>query len=231
MENRKKLGLDLPFPLIYVLRFTIYLPYTISFDAMLTLAIAALALAPQKAPSYVSSYNPHGPVIVTTMAKSGSFEITTDPETSPKTVAHILALVKSGFYDGQKIHRVEPWVTQWGAPASKTKPMMVKDKKTGKMVLNDAVGDGGSGKNIETFEMAPNVDFLRGVVGIASEGLQLPGDSQLFILKKDAMRLFRSYAVVGKVTKGMDVVDKIKFGDQIKSMRVRERTVKTKPIS
>jgi len=187
---------------------------------MLTIAIAAITLFHQKKPAYVQSYNPHGPVIVTTMDKGGSFEITTDPETSPKTVAHILSLVRSGFYDGQKVHRVESWVTQWGAPASKNKPMLVKDKKTGKMVLNDAVGDGGSGKNIETFEMAPGVDFVRGIVGIASEGLQLPGDSQLFILKSDAMRLYRSYAVVGKVTKGMDVVDKIKFGDKIKSMRV-----------
>jgi cyclophilin family peptidyl-prolyl cis-trans isomerase len=187
---------------------------------MIAIALAAFAFAPQKA-NYIQPYHPTGPVIVTTMEKGGSFEITTDPATSPKTVAHILALVKSGFYDKQKVHRVEFWVTQWGAPASKTQPMMVKGKD-GKMTLNDKVGDGGSGKNIEDFEAAPSVDYLRGVVGIASEGLQLPGDSQLFILKKDAMRLYRSYAVVGKVTKGMDVVDKIKFGDRIKSMKMRE---------
>ncbi len=187
---------------------------------MFSLAIAALALAPQTK-TYVKPYNPTGPVIVTTMENGKSFEITTDPVNSPKTVSHILALVRSRFYDKQRIHRVEPWVTQWGAPASKNQPMMVKDKKTGKMVVNDAVGDGGSGHDISAFEMAKDVDYLRGVVGIASEGLQLPGDSQLFILKKDATRLYISYAVVGKVTKGMDVVDAIKFGDRIKSMRVR----------
>ena len=189
---------------------------------MLTLALAAVILSPQKAPSYVKAYNPSGPVIVATMESGKSFEITTDPKTSPKTIAHILALVKKRFYDDQRIHRVEPWVTQWGAPASKgNKPMMIKDK-TGKMVVNDAVGDGGSGKDIEDFEMAPGVDFLRGVVGIASNGLQMPGDSQLFVLKSNRMYLYKSYAVVGKVTKGMDVVDKIKFGDRIKSMRVRK---------
>ena len=188
---------------------------------MITAAVAAFAFIGQKTPAYVQSYHPTGPVIVTTMENGGQFDITTDPATSPKTVAHILALVRSHFYDGQRIHRVEPWVTQWGAPQSKgNKPMMVKGKD-GKMTLSDAVGDGGSGKDIEKFEMAPGVDFVRGIVGIASEGLQLPGDSQLFILKSDAMRLYRSYAVVGKVTRGMEVVDKIKLGDRIKSMKVR----------
>ena len=187
---------------------------------MLAFIAAAIALAPQNS-KYVQAYRPSGPVIVVSMERGGSFDITTDPQTSPKTVEHILGLVKRGFYDGQRVHRVESWVTQWGAPESKTLPMMVKDKKTGKMVPNEKVGDGGSGKNIPVFESAPGVDFVRGMVGIASEGLQLPGDSQLFVLKADAMRLYRSYAVVGKVTSGMDVVDKIKLGDRIRSMRIR----------
>lgn len=188
---------------------------------MLALFAVAVLLAPQNS-KYVQSYHPTGPVIQVTMEHGGSFDITTDPLTSPKTVEHILQLVRSGFYNGQRLHRVESWVTQWGAPESKTLPMMVKDKN-GKMVPNEKVGDGGSGKNIPVFEPAPGVDFVRGMVGIASEGLQLPGDSQLFILKADAMRLYRSYAVVGKVTRGMDVVDKIKLGDRIRSMTVPRR--------
>jgi cyclophilin family peptidyl-prolyl cis-trans isomerase len=186
---------------------------------MLAFIAASIALAPQNS-KYVQSYHPTGPVIVVSMVSGGSFDITTDPQTSPKTVEHILGLVRRGFYDGQRVHRVESWVTQWGAPESKNLPMMVKDKKTGKMVPNEKVGDGGSGKNISAFEPAPGVDFVRGMVGIASEGLQLPGDSQLFVLKADAMRLYSSYAVVGKVTRGMDVVDKVKLGDRIRSMRV-----------
>lgn len=192
---------------------------------MFALVFAALALAPQNA-KHVQPYHPTGPVIVVSMEHGGSFDITTDPANSPKTVAHILTLVRSGFYDGQRIHRVESWVTQWGAPASKTLPLMVKGKG-GKMEVNEKVGDGGSGKNIPVFEGAPSVDFLRGTVGIASEGLQLPGDSQLFVLKADTMRLYRSYAVVGKVTRGMEVVDKIKFGDRIRSMRVGRSTHST----
>ena len=182
------------------------------------LAIAGSASV-QKIPG-PEDYRPGGPKIVFAMASGRSFTITTDPKSSPLTVTHILGLVKKGFYDGQRVHRVESWVTQWGAPASRTQPLMVKDKKTGKMILNDAVGDGGSGKDIAKFEMS-EVDYYRGVVGIASNGLQQPGDSQLFVLKKDWQRLYHSYAAVGKVTKGMDVVDGIKKGDRIRSARVK----------
>ncbi|MDQ2985737.1 MAG: peptidylprolyl isomerase [Armatimonadota bacterium] len=171
---------------------------------MLTL-VAALALAPQAA------YTPTGPVIEVRIAGRGAFHIRTDPKRSPKTVAHISALVKKRFYDKQRIHRVESWVTQWGAPASKDKPL-----------TTDAVLSGGSGKQIP-FELA-DVDFTRGVVGIASTGLQVGGDSQIFVLKADTLRLYSSYAVLGKVTKGMEVVDRIQKGDRIVSM-----TIKSKP--
>lgn len=163
------------------------------------------------------AYQPNGPKLVFTMTSGKSFTITTDPKRSPLTVAHIVDLVKKGFYDGQRVHRVEWWVTQWGAPASRNEPMDVKDPKTGKMEQNPRVGDGGSGKDIAKFEGSTDVDYYRGVVGIASTGLQVPGDSQIFILKKDALRLYNSYAVVGKVTQGMDTVGVIQRGDRIKS--------------
>jgi cyclophilin family peptidyl-prolyl cis-trans isomerase len=188
---------------------------------MLTLFCAAVLMSPasfQKLPN-ANDYRPAGPKVVFTMANGRSFTITTDPKNSPKTVAHILGLVRKGFYDGQRVHRVEHWVTQWGAPASRNEPLDVKDPKTGKMKQNERVGDGGSGKDISKFEMS-EVDYYRGVVGIASNGLQLPGDSQLFVLKKDTLRLYHSYAVVGKVTQGMSVVDAIKRGDRFRSARV-----------
>ena len=164
-------------------------------------------------------YNPVGPKIRFTMSSGKSFVVTTDPKRSPLTVKHIRGLVKDGFYNRQRIHRVEPWVTQWGAPASRNEPLDIKDAK-GKLDLNPKVGDGGSGTNIAKFEGSLDVDFIRGVVGIASDGLGEVGDSQLFVLKADAMRLYNSYAVVGKVTEGMSVVDAIKRGDRIKAAKV-----------
>lgn len=182
---------------------------------LMTTLIATLALGLQAG----VPYNPSGPQIRFTMASGKSFTITTDPKRSPLTVKHVLGLVKSGFYNRQRIHRVEPWVTQWGAPASKSEPLDIKGAD-GKMDLNPKVGDGGSGSNLPKFEGSLDVDFIRGVVGIASDGLGMPGDSQLFILKSDAMRLYNSYAVVGKVTEGMSVVDAIKRGDRIRSAKV-----------
>ena len=177
---------------------------------MLTVAVAFVSLVQ-------ATYCPTGPQIEVGMVSGKSFVITTDPNSSPKTVQHILDLVKAKFYDRQRIHRVESWVTQWGAPQSKDQPLDIKNKD-GKKELNEKVGDGGSGKDVP-FEMS-EVDYVRGVVGVASTGLQVGGDSQLFILKKDALRLYHSYAVVGMVTKGMDVVDGIKRGDRIAKMRI-----------
>jgi len=153
------------------------------------------------------TYHPHGPKIEFTMASGKSFVITTDPKDSPITVAHIIGLVRRHFYDKQRVHRVEDWVTQWGDPLSKTAPMSDKN-----------MGDGGSGHDVK-FEMS-EVDWDTSLVGVAAEGLQLGGDSQLFVLKKPAWRLYHSYAVVGKVTKGMEVVDGIKKGDRIRSARM-----------
>lgn len=165
-----------------------------------------------------ANYNPTGPKIEFTMASGKSFVITTDPKTSPKTVAYILARVKEKFYDNQRVHRVEWWVTQWGAQQSKTEPLDVT--KDGKKEPNDKVASGGYKNDIEVFEPGENIDYVRGMVGIASTGLQVPGGSQIFVLKKDAFRLYRSYAVLGKVTRGMDVVGRIQRGDRIKSARI-----------
>lgn len=160
------------------------------------------------AQSGIKPYAPTGPKIEVKMASGGRFVITTDPKHSPKTVAHILDLSRKGFYDGIRIHRVEYWVTQWGDPQSKTKAMD-----------DPRMGDGDTGMRLP-FEMC-DVDFTRGVVGIASDGLQNGGDCQLFVIKKDRLYLYHSYAVVGKVTEGMSVVDRIRKGDRIRSMTVR----------
>lgn len=171
------------------------------------MTVLAAILALQTTPAWVPPYHPHGPLIVVTMGSGARFTIETDPKGSPDTVSKILRLVRRGFYDGQRVHRVESWVVQWGDPVSR-KGMNAK-----------GLGDGGSGIPIQ-FEERPDVDFTRGIVGIASEGLQRGGDSQLFIIKTDRLYLYRSYAVVGRVISGMDVVGRIEKGDKVRSMRV-----------
>ena len=60
-----------------------------------------------------------GPVIVVETSK-GTFAFETYPREAPKTVAHIVALVRRGFYDGQRVHRAIPgFLAQWGDPRSR----------------------------------------------------------------------------------------------------------------
>lgn len=141
--------------------------------------------------------------LVVTFTNGKSFTIEVDAKNAPKTAAHIMALVKKKFYDGQRFHRVEDWVVQWGDPGSKK---------------SLEVGGGGSGKNMP-FE-AGKLSFKKGVVGIASTGAKVGGDSQLFVVRRDSTFLDGSYAAMGRVTKGMDVIMNLKRGDTIKSMKV-----------
>src|SRR5439155_254102 len=60
-----------------------------------------------------------GPVIVVETTK-GTFAFETYPRDAPKTVGHVVALVRRGFYDGQRVHRAIPgFLVQWGDPQSR----------------------------------------------------------------------------------------------------------------
>lgn len=168
---------------------------------MLTLLLAAVALAPQAGPGKLT-----GPQLVVTLDSGSKFTIHCDQQGSPKTVRRVVELVRSKFYDGQRFHRVESWVVQWGSPESK------------KNVDAPGVPNGGSGKKME-FEGSKR-PFVRGTVGVASTGQRVGGDSQLFVVTRDAEWLNGDYAVLGVVTVGMDVVAKVRRGDRIKSIAV-----------
>ena len=165
----------------------------------MSILIAAIAL------SAAQGYHPIGPMIEVELAGHRSFVITTDPQGAPQTTRAILRLVRAHFYDGQRIHRVESWVVQWGDPLSKTLPPG-----------DSRLGSSGSGHSLP-FEDS-GVNFTKGVVGIASTGTGVGGDSQLFVLTKDAVHLNHGYAVLGKVTRGMKVVEHIQAGDKIVRM-------------
>src|SRR5690349_20336143 len=81
---------------------------------MLSLAVA-IAFVPQTSGlNKPEDFKPKGPKLVVTMSNGKSFTITTNKGESPLTVRHIVKLVNSKFYDRQRVHRVESWVTQWG---------------------------------------------------------------------------------------------------------------------
>ena len=131
--------------------------------------------------------------IVTIETKDGPIKIALRPEIAPKHVKQIKTLTAKGFYNGLKFHRViDGFMAQTGDPKGN--------------------GTGGSSLPNIPAEFSP-APFKRGTVGMARSGDPNSANSQFFICLADAPNLNGQYTVVGVVTSGMDVVDKIKKAD------------------
>jgi peptidyl-prolyl cis-trans isomerase B (cyclophilin B) len=151
------------------------------------------------------------PTAVITMEKGGEIVLEFFPQDAPRHVENFVTLAKKRFYDGQRVHRVEPnFVVQFGDPQSKTKPMD-----------DPAMGTGGPGYTIKA--EFNNRKFERGVLGMARSSDPDSAGSQLYIMLGPAPFLDGKYTAFGRVTKGMDVVDKIRVGDRITSIKVVEK--------
>jgi cyclophilin family peptidyl-prolyl cis-trans isomerase len=144
------------------------------------------------------------PVLLLETVK-GEVEIELWPVEAPKSVAHILALTGRNFYRAQRVHWVQSGVIQFGDPLTRD------------MTKQYNWGTGGSGRPVNIAESSKK-PFLRGSVGLAYRDGQKPtsADSQIFILKVANPALVGKYALLGRVTKGMNVVDKLAMGDEIK---------------
>jgi len=125
--------------------------------------------------------------------KDGRVVIEMRPDLAPKHVARIKELANQRFYDGLVFHRViDGFMAQTGDPKGN--------------------GTGGSGVKLPAeFSKEP---FERGTVGMARSQDPNSGDSQFFICFAPAQFLNGKYTVWGKVTSGMEFVDKIKKGNQ-----------------
>ena len=169
---------------------------------------AAPAAAAKKSPGA-------GPVIVVETMK-GTFEFETYPNEAPKTVEHIVGLVKNRFYNGQRFHRVEPgFVVQFGDPLSRD-----PNKR-------DDWGTGGSGNPIGVLEVNKKRTHVTGAVAMAHRGGDPKGaDSQMYIVLSPQPQLNADYAVFGQVISGMDVVQKLRVTDRILRVTVRDEAKK-----
>jgi len=127
--------------------------------------------------------------------KFGNIELAFFPEKAPNHVDNFLTLARKGFYDGTTFHRVIPgFMIQGGDPKS-------KDDNP----RND--GTGGPGYSLKAeFNDTPH---RRGILSMARSRNPDSAGSQFFICVADAPHLNGQYTVFGKVTKGMDVVDRI----------------------
>ena len=128
------------------------------------------------------------------------------PDLAPKHVERIKTLARQGFYDGIAFHRViEGFMAQTGCPQ----------------------GTGTGGSDLPDLQAEFNAEpHVRGVCSMARTNNPHSANSQFFICFDDARFLDKQYTVWGKVTEGMENVDKIKRGepvrepDRIVSMKV-----------
>ena len=129
-------------------------------------------------------------------------------EEAPNTVANMISLAESGFYDGVKFHRVIPnFMAQGGDPLSKDADPS-----------ND--GTGGPGYAIPSEFDAPNArKHFRGTLSMANSGPNT-GGSQFFVTVLPTTHLNGRHTVYGRVIEGMDVVDGLQIGDVIEKATV-----------
>ncbi len=134
------------------------------------------------------------PIITITMENGDIIKAELYPEIAPNSVNNFISLVKKGFYNGLIFHRViNGFMIQGGCP--------------------DGTGMGGPGYSIPG-EFAQNgfKNDLKHDAGVLSMARAMHPDSagsQFFIMHKAAPHLDGAYAAFGKVTEGMDIVNKI----------------------
>jgi peptidyl-prolyl cis-trans isomerase B (cyclophilin B) len=135
--------------------------------------------------------DPSKTYVATVVTNCGQFQITLDAKRAPKTGGSFKYLADKGFYDATTFHRIVPgFVIQGGDP----------------------LGTGIGGPGYSVVERPPrDLAYTRGVVAMAKTELERPGTSgsQFFIVTGEDAALPPAYALVGQVTTGQDVVDRI----------------------
>ena len=167
-------------------------------------ASAPAATEPKRSPGA-------GPLITVETVK-GSFTFETYPNEAPKSVEHILALVKRRFYDGMRVHRqIDGFIMQFGDPNSRD------------MSKKALWGTGSSFNPVGVGEANPKRTHVTGAVAMAYPGRDpRQADSQLYVMLAPRHSLDGDYTVIGQVIAGMDVVRKLLVPDVIRRVTVKE---------
>lgn len=134
------------------------------------------------------------PIITITMLNGDVMKGELYPEIAPNTVNNFISLIKKGFYNSLTFHRVIPgFMIQGGCP--------------------DGTGMGGPGYQIKG-EFSQNgfkndLKHTPGVLSMARSMMPNSAGSQFFIMHQTSPHLDGQYAAFGKITEGLDVIDKI----------------------
>ena len=156
---------------------------------------------------------PAAPVIVVETSR-GTFAFETYPDEAPRTVNHIVELVRRGFYDGQRVHRAIPgFAVQWGDPQSRD---LSKEAVWGRGPAAS------SGAPIGAAEISKKRTHTKGAVAMSHQGNPAQADSQLYVMLGSRDELNGRYAVFGRVIAGVDVPERLQRGDVVQRMYVKE---------
>lgn len=158
------------------------------------------------------------PVVTIEMENGDIIKAELYPEIAPNTVNNFISLIKKGFYDGLIFHRViKGFMLQGGCP--------------------DGNGMGGPGYSIKgEFKQNGFENSLEHTEGVLSMARAMDPDSagsQFFIMHKNSPHLNGAYAAFGKVTEGMDIVDRVAnvrtdYSDKpMKEQKIKTITVDT----
>jgi len=134
------------------------------------------------------------PIVTFEMENGDIMKAELYPEIAPNTVNNFISLVQKGYYDGLIFHRViKGFMIQGGCP--------------------EGIGTGGPGYHIKGEFMQNrfmnNLKHTEGVLSMARAMHPDSAGSQFFIMHKNSPHLDGAYAAFGKITEGMDVVNKI----------------------
>ena len=158
------------------------------------------------------------PLITIEMESGDIMKLELYPDVAPNTVKNFISLANKGYYNGLIFHRViEGFMIQGGCP--------------------EGTGTGGPGYSIKG-ELSQNgfkndLKHEAGVISMARSMMPNSAGSQFFIMHKDAPHLDGAYAAFGKITEGMDVVNKIatvptNFNDKpLEPQQIKSITVDT----
>jgi len=174
------------------------------------LLVAGLALGVGGHQARISAQPGTAPVVVVETVR-GTLRFVTFPNEAPLTVAHILALVNQHFYDGQRIHRVQPgFVVQFGDPLSRD------------LSKKDLWNTGGSFKIVGELEASPKRTHTIGAVALAHDGDARRSDSIMYITMREAHELDGKYNVIGHILSGMPILRATQLGDVIRRVTVTQ---------
>jgi cyclophilin family peptidyl-prolyl cis-trans isomerase len=188
--------------------------------AVTVVCLPAQAGPPPSVPMRKQAAQAPNPRIQIIIANRGTIIAELFPAKTPKTTAHILALVRKKFYDHLLFHSVtKGFMAVTGDPKSRSVDgAKIANLSDVEVIEKYRLGGGGSGT---TVPLEPGLSHMRGTLGLFRNERNInSGDSQFFFNLQDNLTNDVAYCVFGAVVQGLDVMDRIAQGDRITSIRI-----------